>query len=193
MRRAKKRRARAQNAQQRHREARLPRARQAAPIDASRDALGIENSWFSVRPNPSSLNCHSTPIQHPFRKEVKTIGRTMGKTEPVLRNPSSIALRRVDSTAEGGPRPSLRVVPSSTLWPVGQSALSPRLGPRRTHLPGRIQGAVAAGGSQRARATGLLSKNVNSCCTTGPFISGTEHRTALCRASSSVPSTLYGL
>src|ERR1035441_538794 len=38
-----------------------------------------------------------------------------------------------------------------------------------------------------------LSKDVNSCCTTGPFISGTEHRTALCRASSSVPSTLYGL
>ncbi len=47
-------------------------------------------------------------------------------------------------------------------------------------------------------ATGLgpqasLSKDVNSCCTTGPFISGTEHRTALCRASLSVPSTLYGL
>jgi hypothetical protein len=30
-------------------------------------------------------------------------------------DPSSIALRRVDSTAEGGPRPSLRGVPSSTL------------------------------------------------------------------------------
>jgi hypothetical protein len=38
-----------------------------------------------------------------------------------------------------------------------------------------------------------LSKNVNSRCTTGPFISGTEHRTALCGASLSVPSTLYGL
>src|SRR5438094_10264212 len=38
-----------------------------------------------------------------------------------------------------------------------------------------------------------LSKNVNSCCTTGPFISGTEHRAALCRASLPVPSTLYGL
>src|SRR5258706_8226142 len=38
-----------------------------------------------------------------------------------------------------------------------------------------------------------LSKDVNSCCTTGPFISGTEHRAALCRASSPPPSTLYGL
>src|ERR1035438_1439086 len=38
-----------------------------------------------------------------------------------------------------------------------------------------------------------LSKDANSRCTTGPFISGTEHRTALCGASSSVPSTLYGL
>ena len=38
-----------------------------------------------------------------------------------------------------------------------------------------------------------LSKDVNYCCTTGPFISGTEHRTVLCRASLSVPSTLYGL
>ena len=34
-----------------------------------------------------------------------------------------------------------------------------------------------------------LSKNVNSRGTTGPFISGTEHRTALCRASLSAPST----
>src|SRR5512140_347363 len=47
-------------------------------------------------------------------------------------------------------------------------------------------------------ATGLgpqisLSKDVNSCCTTGPFISGAEHRAALCRASSPAPSTLYGL
>src|ERR1019366_4472688 len=35
-----------------------------------------------------------------------------------------------------------------------------------------------------------LSKNVNSCCTTGPFISGTEHRTALWGASLCPPSTL---
>ena len=31
---------------------------------------------------------------------------------------------------------------------------------------------------------------MNSCCTTGPFISGTEHRTALCGASLCAPSTL---
>ena len=38
-----------------------------------------------------------------------------------------------------------------------------------------------------------LSKDVNSCCTTGPFISGAKHWAALCRASSPAPSTLYGL
>ena len=38
-----------------------------------------------------------------------------------------------------------------------------------------------------------LSKNVNSRGTTGPFISGAEHRASLCRASLPAPSTLYGL
>ena len=47
--------------------------------------------------------------------------------------------------------------------------------------------------SDGARLQVSLSKDVNSRCTTGPFISGTEHRTALCCASLSAPSTLYGL
>ena len=38
-----------------------------------------------------------------------------------------------------------------------------------------------------------LSKDVNSCCTTGPFISGVEHGAAPCGACSPTPSTLYGL
>ena len=38
-----------------------------------------------------------------------------------------------------------------------------------------------------------LSKDVNSCCTTGPFISGAERWAALRGASSPAPSTLYGL
>jgi len=41
--------------------------------------------------------------------------------------------------------------------------------------------------SDGARLQVSLSKNVNSRCTTGPFISGAEHRTALCRASLSAP------
>jgi hypothetical protein len=49
---------------------------------------------------------------------------------PVLRNPSSIALRRVDSTAEGGPRPSLRGVPSSTLL-AGERIFHPLARPAR--------------------------------------------------------------
>jgi hypothetical protein len=55
------------------REAPKPRTRQTAPMGASRDGLGIENSRFSVQPNPSSPNCHFAPIQRPFPKEVKAL------------------------------------------------------------------------------------------------------------------------
>src|SRR4029077_16920383 len=66
--------------------------------------------------------------------------------------------------------------------------------PRLTPVPARRPLLAAA----PAVADGLteqvsLSKNVNSCCTTGPFISGAERWAALCRASSPAPSTLYGL
>ena len=47
--------------------------------------------------------------------------------------------------------------------------------------------------SDGARLQVSLSNDVNSRCTTGPFISGAEHRTALCCASLSAPSTLYDL
>jgi len=47
--------------------------------------------------------------------------------------------------------------------------------------------------SDGARLQVSLSKNVNSRCTAGPFISGTEHGASLCCASLPVPSTLYGL
>ena len=71
---------------------------------------------------------------------------------------------------------------------------TPLLFPRLTPVPARRSLLTAA----PAVADGLgpqvsLSKDVNSRCTTGPFISGAEHRTALCRASLSAPSTLYGL
>ena len=59
-----------------------------------------------------------------------------------------------------------------------------RLRPARTAAP-----SVAGGlGAQIS-----LSKDENSCCATGPFISGTEHGALLCGASLPVPSTLYGL
>jgi len=47
--------------------------------------------------------------------------------------------------------------------------------------------------SDGARLQVSLSKDVNSRCTTGPFISGTEHGASLCGASLPAPSTLYGL
>src|SRR5512133_2659862 len=68
--------------------------------------------------------------------------------------------------------------------------LCPRLTPA-TSRPSLLR--VAPGLATGHGPQVSLSKNVNSCCTTGPFISGAEHRAALCRASSPAPSTLYGL
>jgi len=80
---------------------------------------------------------------------------------------------------------------SSGLREGPTSLLCPRLTPvpaRRPLLAAAPDGCAVGLGLQAS-----LSKDVNSCCTTGPFISGTEHRAALCCASSPVPSTLYGL
>src|SRR6516165_9032724 len=82
---------------------------------------------------------------------------------------------------------------SSGLGEGPTSLLCPRL------TPGSAQRSLLASAPE-SDGVGLklgtqvsLSKDVNSCCTTGPFISGTEHGAALCRASWPVPSTLYGL
>src|ERR1017187_5871754 len=85
-----------------------------------------------------------------------------------------------------------RVVRPSGFFVSGSllSVLRPRLTPATARGPLLT---LAPAVSDGARLQVSLSKNVNSCCTTGPFISGTEHRTALCGASLSVPSTLYGL
>jgi hypothetical protein len=85
-----------------------------------------------------------------------------------------------------------RVVRLSGIFVSGSllSVLRPLLTPANARRPLLAPAPAVADG---ARSQVSLSKNVNSRCTTGPFISGTEHRTALCRASSSAPSTLYGL
>ena len=70
------------------------------------------------------------------------------------------------------------------------SVLRPRLTPANARGPLLT---LAPAVSDGARLQVSLSKDVNARCTTGPFISGAEHRTALCRASLSAPSTLYGL
>jgi hypothetical protein len=79
---------------------------------------------------------------------------------------------------------------SSGLRDRPSSLLCPRL------TPAISRGSLLA--SAPAVADGLelqvsLSKDVNSCCTTGPFISGAERWAALRGASSPAPSTLYGL
>ena len=85
-----------------------------------------------------------------------------------------------------------RVVRPSGIFVSGSllSVLRPLLTPANARGPLLT---LAPAVSDGARLQVSLSKNVNSRCTTGPFISGTEHRTALCGASLSAPSTLYGL
>ena len=84
-----------------------------------------------------------------------------------------------------------RVVRPSGLFVSGSllSVLWPRLTPVPAQRPLLAAVPTVAGGLGRQAS---LSKNVNSRCTTGPFISGTEHGTALWGASLSAPSTLYG-
>src|ERR1039457_6893812 len=82
-----------------------------------------------------------------------------------------------------------RVVRRSGLF-VSGSLLSV-LRPLLTPVPAR--GSLLAAAPAVADGLGRqvsLSKDVNSRCTTGPFISGAEHRTVLWGASLSVPSTL---
>jgi len=66
--------------------------------------------------------------------------------------------------------------------------------PRLTSVPSRRASRLAAPSVAGVLGAQIsLSKDVNSCCATGPFISGTEHGALLCGASLPVPSTLYGL
>ena len=101
-----------------------------------------------------------------------------------------------DKTTDGRVLPAKfspsRVVRPSGLFVSGSllSVLWPLLTPVPAQRPLLAAAPTVAGGLGLQAS---LSKNVNSRCTTGPFISGTEHRTALCGASLSVPSTLYGL
>src|SRR5512135_2117916 len=86
--------------------------------------------------------------------------------------------------------PSRVVRPSGFVAGSLLSVLRPRLTPAVLRWPLLTTVPAVSGGAEPQVS---LSKNVNSRCTTGPFISGTEHRTALCCASLSAPSTLYGL
>ena len=84
-----------------------------------------------------------------------------------------------------------RVGESSGVYPGSlPSVLRPLLTPAPARQPFLATAPTVADGLGPQVS---LSKNVNSCCTAGPFISGAERRAALCGASSPAPSTLYGL
>ena len=86
--------------------------------------------------------------------------------------------------------PSRVVRPSGALPGSLLSVLRPLLTPAVPRQPLLSVAPAFAGG---AGPQVSLSKNVNSGCTTGPFISGAEHGAAPCGACSPTPSTLYGL
>src|ERR1039457_2542700 len=98
-----------------------------------------------------------------------------------------------NKTTDGRVLPA-KFSPSRVVRPSGffvSGSLLSVLRPRLTPATARGQCLTFAPAvSDGARLQVSLSKNVNSRCTTGPFISGTEHRTALCGASLSAPSTL---
>src|SRR5882672_1229922 len=126
---------------------------------------------------------------------------------------SMFCRERICSNRSSEAVPCSRTVAPESAWPVGldaffsddgveplptssglRSKVWELLCPLLTSVPSRRSSrTVAPSVAEVLGAQISLSKDVNSCCTTGPFISGTEHRAALCGASLPVPSTLYGL
>ena len=131
-------------------------------------------SWQSLRTKQHSFSATVIAAQCSANRLQRTGNKTTdGRVLPAKFSPSRVV------------RPSGIFVSGSLL-----SVLRPRLTPANARGPLL---ALAPAVSDGPRWQVSLSKNVNSRCTTGPFISGAEHRTALCCASLSAPSTLYGL
>ena len=105
------------------------------------------------------------------------------------RSASSLGVKTTD-----GRVPPAKFSPSRVVSPFGfagslLSVLRPLLTPAPARQPFLATAPTVADG------LGLQvspSKDGNSCCTAGPFISEAERRAALCGASSPTPSTLYG-
>ena len=122
--------------------------------------------------------------QHSFSATV-IAARQLSQSASSLRDKTTDGRVCLPSSAlPGVVRPSGVVTGSylPVLWPLLTPVLARRSSRTAPPFVAEEPGAQAS-----------LSKNVNSCCTTGPFISGVERRAALCRASSPAPSTLYGL
>src|ERR1017187_3038555 len=133
----------------------------------------------AVPGSPNGLSSHSfSATMIAAQCSANRLHRTGNKTTDGRVLPAKFSLSRVV-------RPSGFFV-SGSLLSVLRPLLTPAT-PRGPLLP------LAPAVSDGARLQVSLSKNVNSCCTTGPFISGTEHGASLCCASLPVPSTLYGL
>ena len=115
---------------------------------------------------------------------------TMIAAQMLSRSASSLRVK----TTDGRVLPA-KFSPSQVVSPSGvpgslPSVLRPLLTPAPARQPFLATVPTVADGLGRQVS---LSKNVNFCCTAGPFISGAERRAVLCRASSPAPSTLYGL
>jgi hypothetical protein len=148
-----------------------------------------------VAPPASHTTVHAGPRTavpgSPCGRSSHSVSATVIAARMLSRSASSLR----DKTTDGRVLPAKfspsRVGESSGVYPGSlPSVLRPLLTPAPARQPFLATAPTVADG------LGLqvsLSKNVNFCCTTGPFISGAEHRAALCCASSPAPSTLYGL
>ena len=128
-------------------------------------------------------------------QSLRTRQHSFSATMVAARKLSQSASTLRDKTIDGRVLPAKfspsRVGESSGVYPGSLlSVLRPLLTPVPARQPFLATAPTVADG------LGLqvsLSKNVNFCCTAGPFISGAERRAALYGASSPAPSTLYGL
>jgi hypothetical protein len=147
-----------------------------------------------VSPPGSHTTVHAGPRTavpgSPCGRSSHSFSATVIAARMLSRSASSLRVKTTDGRVLPAKFSPSRVVSPSGFAGSLLSVLRPLLTPAPARQPFLATAPTVADG------LGLqvsLSKNVNFCCTTGPFISGAEHRAALCCASSPAPSTLYGL
>ena len=149
-----------------------------------------------VAPPGSHTTVHAGPRTavpgSPCGRSSHSFSATVIAAQMLSRSASSLRVKTTDGRVLPAKFSPSRVVRPSGIFVSGSllSVLRPLLTPAPARQPFLATAPTVADGLGRQVS---LSKNVNSCCTAGPFISGAERRAALCGASLPAPSTLYGL
>jgi hypothetical protein len=146
-----------------------------------------------VSPPGSHTTVHAGPRTavpgSPCGRSSHSFSATVIAARMLSRSASSLRVKTTDGRVLPAKFSPSRVVSPSGFAASLLSVLRLRLTPAPARQPFLATAPTVADGLGRQVS---LSKNVNFCCTTGPFISGAEHRAALCCASSPAPSTCYG-